>query len=713
MHLQEQVHLDAFQLAVGDVKEVSAVVIIEIDDCYDPDAGKIILPWVKELLEVLGTYVEISPSGTGVHIVAVGERPPNSYSTLTGKGIFPEGVDAHLYGGGVGGRHPVTFTGVPVGGYDLPLANIQNWLDHEAPLKESADRAASSGLGGRLSEESLEEAREGALERVAEKEGVEIEEVRNKARRARAATDQEILRTLRRVHSGEFEKLWDGRYWEAKLEDKSPSGAHQKLVLMLASATGLDDERMDQLLRQSGLCGDKWDKPNYREETIKKAFGVCDRIYEHRGYKRLQAPMASQVTTVEDDEDYEPKERNAILEDLRGLRLNLPWGYRRGDCGGNGMSACFFYGYLVSTAREQGTVYRDPLTGESGVLTLATNLGAEKWSGLTSGSQVTEGKKLIRDEGLIEIKKEGKGTEPSLYLIKSLKDIPKGIVPYPPDLLLSASQHLDLSFAYRCAREHGDGPTSEDMRYAVSGKSISFKKPFRYSSPLNSYAVHRIKHLRNVRLDPSHPDAGERVSYTYEKNGRKKSVSYSKPHPPLAFSPPYRKPFFWIDAPRFNPPLTRQARYELANIRIEGLKYPKQKFLLEQVGHRHSPGGIASFLGIQEDKVLKTINPFVEMGLVQKFEGEIFGGEEECYRWSDNFEAILHERFAGSKETQVGLSKKKDYVGKRRESYRRDFLPLSPKRVVLKGSASLGEYLAAKREERRKTAVPVKRYEKF
>jgi putative DNA primase/helicase len=45
---------------------------IDIDDCRDPETGEI-EPWAKEILDrVQGGYVEVSPSGTGVHIIVCG-----------------------------------------------------------------------------------------------------------------------------------------------------------------------------------------------------------------------------------------------------------------------------------------------------------------------------------------------------------------------------------------------------------------------------------------------------------------------------------------------------------------------------------------------------------------------------------------------------------------------------------------------------------------
>jgi putative DNA primase/helicase len=50
------------------------IVGIDLDHCRIPETG-IIDPWALELIERLSTYQELSPSGTGVHIIAGGALP--------------------------------------------------------------------------------------------------------------------------------------------------------------------------------------------------------------------------------------------------------------------------------------------------------------------------------------------------------------------------------------------------------------------------------------------------------------------------------------------------------------------------------------------------------------------------------------------------------------------------------------------------------------
>jgi primase-polymerase (primpol)-like protein len=47
---------------------------IDVDSCRNPETG-IIEPWAQREIENFQSYTEISPSGTGVHIITKGELP--------------------------------------------------------------------------------------------------------------------------------------------------------------------------------------------------------------------------------------------------------------------------------------------------------------------------------------------------------------------------------------------------------------------------------------------------------------------------------------------------------------------------------------------------------------------------------------------------------------------------------------------------------------
>lgn len=47
---------------------------IDLDKCRDPKTG-VIEPWATGLIRFMNSYTEVSPSGTGVHIIVKGKLP--------------------------------------------------------------------------------------------------------------------------------------------------------------------------------------------------------------------------------------------------------------------------------------------------------------------------------------------------------------------------------------------------------------------------------------------------------------------------------------------------------------------------------------------------------------------------------------------------------------------------------------------------------------
>lgn len=68
---------------------------VDLDGCRDPETGEL-EEWAEEIVEALGGYTEVSPSGTGVHIIVRGKAPNKKrdrveaysserYFTMTGR----------------------------------------------------------------------------------------------------------------------------------------------------------------------------------------------------------------------------------------------------------------------------------------------------------------------------------------------------------------------------------------------------------------------------------------------------------------------------------------------------------------------------------------------------------------------------------------------------------------------------------------------------
>jgi len=77
---------------------------VDLDDCRDPDSAAL-QTWASELVTTLEGYAEVSPSGTGVHVIVRGAAPNRQhgrveayssgrYFTVTGRAILGDGLPA-------------------------------------------------------------------------------------------------------------------------------------------------------------------------------------------------------------------------------------------------------------------------------------------------------------------------------------------------------------------------------------------------------------------------------------------------------------------------------------------------------------------------------------------------------------------------------------------------------------------------------------------
>jgi putative DNA primase/helicase len=57
---------------------------IDLDGCRDPETGEL-QEWAERVIEGLGGYAEVSPSGTGVHIIVRGRLPEGARNRRAGE----------------------------------------------------------------------------------------------------------------------------------------------------------------------------------------------------------------------------------------------------------------------------------------------------------------------------------------------------------------------------------------------------------------------------------------------------------------------------------------------------------------------------------------------------------------------------------------------------------------------------------------------------
>ena len=219
---------------------------IDLDKCRDPETGEI-APWAQAIIDYLSSYTEVSPSGTGVKILARGVLPA---------GVHKGAVEAYNFG-----RY-FTVTGVHLVGTpptieerSAEIRALHAWL--------KADEA--SGRQGPLPSAPVD------------------------------LDDAALIEKARTAANGsKFERLWSGDWSDY------PSHSEGDLALcsQLAFWTGGERDRIDRLFRQSGLYREKWEEPHFTDgrtygaATIDKALGGGATFYS-TGIGRAGLPPSS------------------------------------------------------------------------------------------------------------------------------------------------------------------------------------------------------------------------------------------------------------------------------------------------------------------------------------------------------------------------------------------------------------------------------------
>ncbi|MDP9350142.1 MAG: hypothetical protein M3P51_01155 [Chloroflexota bacterium] len=190
--------------------------VVDLDGCRDPETGEI-EPAAAEVVRLLDSYTEISPSGKGLHVWVRGTIPGER--RRSGK---LEMYDRARY---------VTVTG--------------QVLEGRAEIRERQEEL------GELYRRTFGDI-SGPPRRP---RGPEVRSVP-------IAGDEEII--ARVLADAEGRRLWAG---DTSLHKDDPSRADLALLNRLAKYTR-DPQRLDRLFRKSGLYRPKWERRDYRERTL-------------------------------------------------------------------------------------------------------------------------------------------------------------------------------------------------------------------------------------------------------------------------------------------------------------------------------------------------------------------------------------------------------------------------------------------------------------
>jgi len=236
---------DGIGFVLGD-----GIVGIDLDKVRDPDTGTL-TPEATAVITALNSYTEVSPSGTGVHILLYGTLPPG------GRRKGP----TEMY---CNGRY-FTLTGRHVAGTPKTIEERSDALArvHAELFPPAAPRTNGHG---------------------------------HQARAAFELDDAELIAKATSATNGaKFSALWQGDISGYP----SQSEADQALCNLLAFWTDGDAGRIDRLFHASGLYRQKWDErrgtQTYGERTIAAAIAGCRETY--RPSARRTPPPGATVSS--------------------------------------------------------------------------------------------------------------------------------------------------------------------------------------------------------------------------------------------------------------------------------------------------------------------------------------------------------------------------------------------------------------------------------
>ena len=234
------------------ITESDPFVVIDFDHCVQ---GGQIDDWVETWIEKLDSYTELSPSGTGIHIVMRGKKPGPKCKKVK------EDYEIEMYEK----VRFITITGHVVEG--------KHFLgqDHDA-LTE-------------LYNERLDVDPKPEVKPAAPTKPLEMD-------------DQALIAAIKRSkQSAKFERLMAGdRSGYANNDNEGWSEADMALCCMLAWWTQKDPSRMDRFFRCSQLMRPKWDElrgegQTYGQMTISKAIDNTQGQYDPHSQKSNVVPL--------------------------------------------------------------------------------------------------------------------------------------------------------------------------------------------------------------------------------------------------------------------------------------------------------------------------------------------------------------------------------------------------------------------------------------
>lgn len=200
---------------------------VDLDNVIDKNGS--LTEEAKDIIKILDSYTEYSPSKKGLHIICKGEIP--------GKGKRKCNIEMYSSG------RFFTVTGDILGSNkDIEQRSQQAQIIYDKYFND--DKQELSAIKSDFS-------------------------------------DSEIIDKASSAKNGDlFKKLWNGNAQGYN----SLSEADQALCNILAFYCGDDFNRIDSLFRKSGLYREKWNRLDYKSKTINKAISDCKNTFS--GYEK-------------------------------------------------------------------------------------------------------------------------------------------------------------------------------------------------------------------------------------------------------------------------------------------------------------------------------------------------------------------------------------------------------------------------------------------
>lgn len=248
---------------------------IDIDHCYDPETQELD-PAAAEIIETVQSYTELSPSGTGIHILC--------------KGVLPEGRKRRGAVEMYSTLRYFTVTG--------------NQFGLEYPFSDCTERVAVMHRKYLGEEETAAGAQKAALPMPT-----------GRGTNADMSVDAILRRMFDSKHGQKLQDLYNGSWERYGIGDGSQSSADQAFCNTLAFWCRCDAALMDAIFRRSGLYRQKWDKrrgaKTYGQITIDRAIKDCRDIWEPQ--ERVQRPAPAVPLPPQNTSNEGPAIENATV----------------------------------------------------------------------------------------------------------------------------------------------------------------------------------------------------------------------------------------------------------------------------------------------------------------------------------------------------------------------------------------------------------------